>query len=64
MLEMKIAISYGDAQALPPVKLGEGLVGYAALHKEPVLVPDVSQGLALHQRRQRRAIRAGRFRCC
>ena len=24
-------------------KLGDGLVGYAALHKEPVLVPDVSQ---------------------
>jgi phosphoserine phosphatase RsbU/P len=42
LLEMKIAISYGDAQAIPPVKLGEGLVGYAALHKESVLVPDVS----------------------
>ena len=24
------------------MKLGSGLVGYAALHKEPVLVPDVS----------------------
>ncbi len=42
MLEMKIAISYGDTKALAPRKLGEGLVGYAALHKEPVLVPDVS----------------------
>ncbi len=42
MLEMKIAISYGNAQAIAPVKLGEGLVGYAALHKEPVLVPDVA----------------------
>jgi sigma-B regulation protein RsbU (phosphoserine phosphatase) len=42
LLEMKIAISYGDAKALEPVRLGEGLVGYAALHREPVLVPDVS----------------------
>lgn len=42
-LEMKIAISYGDALALAPVKLGEGLMGYAALHKEAVLVPDVSK---------------------
>ena len=41
-LEMKLAIKYGDeASALEPVKLGEGLVGYAALHKEVVLVPDV-----------------------
>jgi sigma-B regulation protein RsbU (phosphoserine phosphatase) len=43
MLEMKIAISYGDAKAVSSVKLGEGLMGYAALHKEPVLVPDVSK---------------------
>ena len=43
MLEMKMAISYGDAIAVPPIKVGEGLVGYAALHKEPVLVPDVSK---------------------
>jgi phosphoserine phosphatase RsbU/P len=43
VLEMKTAISYGDAKAVPPIKLGEGLVGYAALHKESVLVPDVSK---------------------
>ena len=44
MLEMKLAIKYGDnPRALEPVKLGEGLVGYAALHKEPVLVDDVTQ---------------------
>ena len=43
MLEMKTAISYGDAKAVPPIKLGEGLVGYAAMHKEAVLVPDVSK---------------------
>ena len=43
-LEMKVAIQYGDdARALKPVKLGEGLVGYAALHKEVVLVPDVTK---------------------
>ena len=28
---------------MPRVPLGEGLVGYAALHREPVLVSDVSQ---------------------
>jgi len=40
-LEMKVAVRYGDAITVPRVKLGTGLVGYAALHKEPVLVPDV-----------------------
>ena len=43
LLEMQTAISYGDAKAVPPIRLGEGLVGYAALHKESVLVPDVSK---------------------
>jgi sigma-B regulation protein RsbU (phosphoserine phosphatase) len=42
-LEMKLALQYGESATVPPVKLGEGLVGYAALHKEPVLVSDVSQ---------------------
>jgi phosphoserine phosphatase RsbU/P len=42
-LEMKTAISYGDAKAVPAVKLGDGLVGYAAVHKQPVMVPDVSK---------------------
>jgi phosphoserine phosphatase RsbU/P len=41
-LEMKLAIRYGDKLNLPKVKLGVGIVGYAALHKQPVLVPDVS----------------------
>ncbi len=40
-LDMKVAVRYGDKVALPRVKLGVGLVGYAALHKEAVLVPDV-----------------------
>ena len=43
-LEMKVAIQYGeDPRAMKPVKLGEGLVGYAALHKEVVLVSDVTK---------------------
>jgi sigma-B regulation protein RsbU (phosphoserine phosphatase) len=42
-LEMKTALSYGDTQAVPPIKLGEGLVGFAAMHKEPLVVPDVSK---------------------
>jgi sigma-B regulation protein RsbU (phosphoserine phosphatase) len=41
-LEMKVAVRYGDKVTVPRVKLGSGLVGYAALHKEAVLVPDVS----------------------
>ncbi len=42
-LEMKLAVKYGEVENLPAVKLGEGIVGYAALHKEPVLSPDVRQ---------------------
>ena len=42
-LEIKVAVKYGETVHIPRVGLGEGLVGYAALHCEPVLVPDVSQ---------------------
>ncbi len=43
VVQMRHAVRY-DAQILEKrVKLGEGLVGYAALHKVPVLVPDVSK---------------------
>ena len=42
-LEMKFAVQYGEKVTVPRVRLGEGLVGYAALHGEAVLVPDVSQ---------------------
>jgi phosphoserine phosphatase RsbU/P len=42
-LEIRFAIRFGDRTKLPKVKLGEGIVGYAALHKQPVLVPDVSK---------------------
>src|SRR5262245_11373147 len=41
-LEMKVAVRYGDRVTMPRVKLGNGLTGYAALHKQTVLVPDVS----------------------
>ena len=41
-LEMRVAVRYGDKVHLPRVKIGSGLVGYAALHKQAVLVPDVS----------------------
>ena len=41
-LEMKLAVRYGDKMRIPPVKLGTGITGYAALHRQPVLVPDVS----------------------
>jgi len=42
-LEMRVAVQYGEKVTVPHVKLGEGLVGYAALHREPLYVPDVSK---------------------
>jgi len=42
-LEVKVGVQYGEKVVLPKVPLGEGLVGYAALHREPVLAPDVSK---------------------
>jgi phosphoserine phosphatase RsbU/P len=42
-LEVKHAVQYGDQVHTTQVPIGEGLVGYAALHKESVLVADVSQ---------------------
>jgi sigma-B regulation protein RsbU (phosphoserine phosphatase) len=42
-LEMKFAVSYGKGAESKRMKLGEGLVGWAALHKEPILVADVSK---------------------
>src|SRR5213076_1094466 len=41
-LEMKVAVRYGDKVSVPRVKIGSGLVGYAALHKQAVNVPDVA----------------------
>ncbi|MBI4476750.1 MAG: GAF domain-containing protein [Acidobacteria bacterium] len=42
-LEMKLALQYGEKVAVPKVKLGEGIVGHAALHRAPVLVSDVTK---------------------
>ena len=42
-LEIKLAVQYGEKVEVPRVSLGEGVVGYAALHKEAVLVPDVAE---------------------
>jgi sigma-B regulation protein RsbU (phosphoserine phosphatase) len=42
ILEMKLAVQYGEKVHIPNVKLGDGITGYAALHKQPVLVGDVS----------------------
>src|SRR3954454_19999370 len=41
-LEMKVAVRYGDKVTVARVKLGEGIVGHAALHKVAVTVPDVA----------------------
>jgi phosphoserine phosphatase RsbU/P len=43
VLEVKHAEKYGEHPQVRSVPIGEGLVGYAALHGEPVLVQDVSQ---------------------
>jgi sigma-B regulation protein RsbU (phosphoserine phosphatase) len=42
-LDMKFAVRYGEDATSKRVKLGQGLVGWAAEHKEPVLVSDVSK---------------------
>jgi sigma-B regulation protein RsbU (phosphoserine phosphatase) len=42
-LEIKLALQFGERVTLPTIALGQGLVGYAALHKHAVVVPDVSK---------------------
>jgi len=42
-LEMKLAVRYGKGAESRHVRLGEGLVGWSALHREAVLVSDVSK---------------------
>ena len=41
-LDLKLAVRYGEVGTAHSVKLGQGLVGWAALHRQPVLVADVS----------------------
>src|SRR6185369_16391256 len=42
-LDIKLAVRYGEEATSKHVKMGEGLVGWAALHKEALLVSDVSK---------------------
>jgi sigma-B regulation protein RsbU (phosphoserine phosphatase) len=42
-LEIKLAVRYGSGVESKDFRLGEGLVGWAAQHKEPLLVSDVSK---------------------
>src|SRR2546421_2906829 len=42
-LDIKLAVRYGEEATSKHVKMGEGLVGWSALHKEALLVSDVSK---------------------
>jgi sigma-B regulation protein RsbU (phosphoserine phosphatase) len=42
-LEAKVALQYGEKTSMLNIKIGEGLVGYAAQHKAPLIVNDVSK---------------------
>ena len=43
LLEMKVAVQYGEKVEIPAVPPGRGIVGHAALERRPILVPDVSK---------------------
>jgi phosphoserine phosphatase RsbU/P len=43
LLDLKVAIRYGNRAGMPQLRVGEGLVGYAAAHKTVVNVPDVTK---------------------
>jgi phosphoserine phosphatase RsbU/P len=43
LLDLKLAIRYGNRAGSPQLKVGEGIVGYAAEHKTVVNVPDVTK---------------------
>ena len=42
-LDIRLAVRYGEGATSKHVKLGEGLVGWSALHKEALLISDVSK---------------------
>jgi len=42
-LEIKVAVQFAEKVTLPKVPVGNGIVGYAAMHREAVVVPDVSK---------------------
>jgi len=43
LLELKLAIRYGNRAGSPQLRVGQGLVGFAAEHKAVVNVPDVTK---------------------
>jgi sigma-B regulation protein RsbU (phosphoserine phosphatase) len=43
IVRMQYAVNYDDRVPPKAVKLGEGLVGWAALHKQPIIVDDVEK---------------------
>jgi sigma-B regulation protein RsbU (phosphoserine phosphatase) len=43
LLDLKLAVRYGNRAGSPQLKVGEGIVGYAAEHKTVTNVPDVTK---------------------
>ena len=43
VLEPKVALQYGEKTSMLNIPIGEGLVGYSAQHKVPLVVEDVSK---------------------
>ena len=43
LLEPKVALQYGEKTSLLTIRIGEGLVGYSAQHRVPLVVEDVSK---------------------
>ena len=64
-LEMKAAVRYGDqSHASARRRWASGLVGYAALHKEPVLVSGRVRPIPATSRSWRTSARSSSSRCC